>query len=102
MMTAKKSTWKEGESGWEVEWCKHLPRDEDGDHDRDNAKYVTRDFRDKDAAYAYAKDVFPKDAFGAVQVTPFVLERLSEDAPFCIPWNCHKEYTADTDYFEGE
>jgi hypothetical protein len=103
-MRSKTSTWKDGDEGWEVEWCKHMPHYEDDPEtcDPDNAVMVTRDFRDRDAAYAYAREVYPRSVTGIVQVTPFVLERLCEDDPFCIPWNCHKEYTADSDFFEGE
>ena len=96
--------WKEGDTGYEVEWCCDLPTypDDPNTIDTDNAKYVRRDFRTKEDAYAYAKKVFPKDKGGAVRITPFLLERLVDEHPFHIEHNCHVEYTADSDYYEGE
>lgn len=103
-MTRTKTEWREGDEGWEVEWCTHLPcyPDDPTTIDTDNVKFATRDFRDKDEAYAFAREVFPKSLDGVVRITPFVLERLCEDDPFHIRHNCHTEYKSDTDYYEGE
>ncbi len=102
MATTMKRPWLEGDTGWEVEWCSVLPVDENGDADRDSATHVARYYRDKAAAEVYARKVYPKDQFGSVAITPFVLERLCEDHRFDIEHNCRLEHTADSEFYEGD
>ena len=80
--------------GWEVEWCVELPivPGTKNDADFDRAKYARADFADKPAAMAYAKSVLPKDCFGAVRVTEFVMHEIE---PRARAWN--REYVADPD-----
>jgi hypothetical protein len=103
-MVEQKQPWRCGDEGWEVEWCKDMPSypDDPMTCDPDNAEYVTKDFRTEEEARAYAIEVYPRDQNGAVSITPFVLEKLCEDDPFHVRYNCAKEYTADSDYYEGE
>lgn len=68
-----------GDKTWEVEWCSEIPLDENGDSDMDAAKYHFVHIQDKDKALAYAKKVLPKDAFGAVRVTPMMFVAYDED-----------------------
>ena len=92
------ATWEPqlGDSGWEVEWCSHLPVNEFGDADIDRAKYHRRYFQKRDAAFTFARQVLSKDVFGSVIVTPFAME------PLCNTWPYGKtiEYTADAEYVE--
>jgi hypothetical protein len=103
-MTKQKQTWRCGDTGYEVEWCKDMPcyPDDPTTCDPDDATWVTKDFRTEAEARAYAVAAYPRCVTGSVSITPFVLEKLCEEDPFQIPYNCHKEYTADSDYYEGE
>jgi hypothetical protein len=87
-----------GETGWEVEWCSHIPLDENGDGLLDQAERHFRDFVEKSDAEAFAKEVYPLDAFGSVRITPFTIEPLADD----IPHVATREYTADSEFYEGE
>lgn len=91
-------TWKDGDEGWEVDWCKELPSypDDPMTIDRDGEKRVVRNFRTEDEAIAYADKVLSKAIDGDVLITPFVLERLDEDMPFT------KEYTGDIALYIGD
>lgn len=106
MAARTKEVWKEGDTGWEVDWCKEIPLidygDGESDRDLDNQKRGTRNFRTREEAVTYAKEVLPKAVDGDIQITPFVLERLVDEHPFHIPHNCSKEYTDDGEWFEGE
>ena len=97
-------TWKDGDEGWEVDWCKELPSypDDPNTVDTDNEKRVCRNFKTEAEALAYAKSIMPLAVDGDVRLTPFVLERLDEDFPFHSSHNCHKEYTAETDFWVGD
>lgn len=92
--------WCVGDAGWEVEWCKELPcyPDDPDTIDRDNAVMVTRCFDSREEAYRYAKEVYPRDQFGAVAITPFSIEPLSDEWPY----GAYREYTADSETYEGE
>lgn len=82
-------------SGWEVEWCANLPRNEFGDADIDNADFRTRDFSEQAKALDFAREMLSKDAFGSVRVTPFEME---EYEPGCGAY--HKVFTADSEHIE--
>jgi hypothetical protein len=100
-MTATAKHWKPklGDSGWEVEWCADVPRIEGTDDlDIDQADYRFADFKAKEEAMAFAKEIFPRDFFGSVRITPFRIEPLSDEWPY----GATREYTADCDYYEGE
>jgi hypothetical protein len=88
--------WKVGDSGWEVEWCTDLPEHPDapGEADWDRATYEFRDFRDKAAAEAFAREVYPKCKIGSVRITPFT-NAISTDPSY-------RKYTADSGFYEGE
>jgi hypothetical protein len=92
-----------GDTCWEVEWCEALRVDENGDGNPDRNKTVVRCFRDHDAALAYAREVFPKDQYGSVSITPMEFRPYDEDdvaryGPHVGYW----EHTADAEYYEGE
>lgn len=87
-----------GESGFEVEWCSEIAIDEYGDRDLDRDTYNFRDFRTKAAAMKFAKQIFPTDQNGAVRITPFTIEQLSDEWPY----GRSKEYAGDSEFYEGE
>jgi hypothetical protein len=91
---------KLGDSGWEVEWCVEMPTypDDPTTCDPDNAKYRSRYFRTREEADAFAREVYPQCVLGSVAITPFVIEPESDEWPF----GAIREYTADSDYYEGD
>lgn len=56
-------------STFEVEWVTHIPLDEFGDRDIDNATHKYHVLRTKDEAIDYARKVYPQDKFGAVMIS---------------------------------
>ena len=87
-----------GDSGYEVEWCSHIPELYPGEADHDNAVCHFEDFRTLEEAKAFAKKVYPQDQYGSVRITPFEIVRLSDEYPF----GKTREHTADPEYYEGE
>ncbi len=59
-----------------VEWCKELPKDENGDADMDGAKYARQGVVGFKDALALALAVLPKDCFGSVSIEE---QELRED-----------------------
>ena len=88
-----------GDSGWEVEWCSHLPPmpGVPDEADMDNAVYETRDFDTREEALAFAREVYPRDKFGSVRITPFEMQRLSEEWPYGIT----REHMSESEFYEG-
>lgn len=82
-------------SGWEVEWCNYIERDEDG-IDPDSARYCTKDFDTKERAVAYAEKMLPYDQFGSVRVTPFHSEQYEPGVPAY-----YREHDGDSEYVEA-
>lgn len=77
--------------GYEVQWCSKLPIiPGTNDADMDAAEYTIRDFAGQSDAVRFAKEVLPKDAFGAVLVTEFEMQEYEPGIP---AW--HREYVAD-------
>ena len=98
---AKKERWKLGDGGWEVEWCSNLPRCEDDPEscDHDQATYEFRDFRNQQEAMTFAKEIYPKDQYGSVRITRFVLDWAIPGDPHC---GIEKQYADDADYYDGD
>lgn len=98
----KSPTWNLGDSGWEVEWCSKcgLVDEEHPEYGGDPDLDVTHDrlFRTKDEAMAFAREVYPKDQYGAVRVTEFRVSPLSDEWPY----GAYREYIGDTEHYEGE
>lgn len=97
---AMKRGWEIGDSGWEVEWCAEQGVDPDypEDHCPDRDKLEFRDFTTRAAAWTFAKRILPQAATGYVRITPFIIEPLSDTWPH----GKSREYTADTEYYEGD
>lgn len=102
MTTTKPRQFKVGESGWEVEWCSQLayqdPEHPEDGIDPDQCVYEFRNFRTRDAAMAFAREIFPNDQFGSVRITPFTIEALSDTWPH----GRSQQFTADSEFYEGE
>jgi hypothetical protein len=78
-------------NGWLVETCVDLPRIEGtNDCDIDAAKYVRIECATKERAIEIAKQLLPKDCFGAVQIIPFEYVQIEPPIP---AWE--REYTGD-------
>jgi len=74
-----------GDERYRVEWCESIPIDENGDGDLDAAVYRRRLFATHTAAIAFAKSVLPRDAFGAVDVTPIRFVAYDDDDAIIYP-----------------
>jgi hypothetical protein len=83
--------------GYEVEWCKGVPVDEEsGDADLDAADMRIKDFADLEAARRFARKKLPEDWFGSVRITPFELQPYEPGYPGLC-----KEYVGNPEYIEG-
>lgn len=99
-MTTRKPT--VGDRRFEVEWCSEIPVDEYGDSDMDRAKYHTRKFEDVDLARAYAREVFPKDAFGVVSITPVEFVAYDDDDAEAYPHVGFWQHSGEPEHYDGE
>ncbi len=88
---------KLGDSGWEVEWCIYI-HVVDGEREPDLDKYRKRYFKRKSEAERFAREIFPDDLNGTVQITAFRIEPLSEDWPH----GQTIQYATDSFWYEGE
>jgi hypothetical protein len=91
-----------GDECWEVEWCAGVPLDENGDADLDRADYRVCRFADRDAALAFAREIFPKDHFGAVRITPERFEPYDELEAVAYPHAGYWQAIGDSEFYEGE
>lgn len=101
-MTAKPRHFEIGESGWEVEWCSQLayhdPEHPEDGIDPDQCVYEFRNFRTRNAAMDFAKEVYTADQFGSVRITPFTIEHLSDTWPH----GRTQVFTDDSEFYSGE
>lgn len=72
-MATKQKQPQLGTRGWKVEWCAGVPLDEFGDAILDAGDYRREVFADREAADKRAREVYPNDFFGSVQITPVEL-----------------------------
>jgi hypothetical protein len=86
-----------GDRAFEVEWCFHLPRFEDGTCDIDGAKHKRRFARTIEDAFAIAREVYPQDKFGSVTITPVEwIDPYKEGIRQLYRW----EYVGDSKHFD--
>jgi hypothetical protein len=91
-----------GDETWEVQWCAGVPLDECGDADLDRADCRIRRFADRDAALAFAREIYPKDYFGAVRITPERFEAYDELDAVACPHAGYWQAIGDSEFYEGE
>ena len=94
--------WLVGDKAWQVEWCAEIPRTKDGDADLDAAKEHRKLFASREDALTYAREVFPRDAFGSVRITPVEKFPYDDAHANSHPYVGFWETTGDTEHFEGE
>jgi len=87
---------KNGDTGFEVEWCKEIPKDEHGDADLDQAKMVIKDFPTHELAMKYAKEVHPQNQFLDTRITPWEVRPVA-DYPELL--DCHY---GESEFYRGE
>lgn len=91
-----------GDCRFEVEWCSEIPVDEYGDSDMDAAKYHTRKFETIEQARAYAKEVFPKDAFRVVSITPVEFVAYDDDDAIAYPHVGFWQHSGEPEHYDGD
>lgn len=97
-----KSNWPQlGDEGYEVEWCSEIPLiPGTTDGDLDKAKYHRKVVRTKAEAWKLAKEVYPRDAFSSVRISPV---KFSDPYDMGIRHTFKWEYEdVDGDFYEGE
>ena len=90
-----------GDRCYEVEWCSEIPRDENGDSDMDAAKMHVARFSTHDEALAFAKEVYPRDAFGSVCITPMQFSPYDDDDATIYPTAGFWDATGDSEHYDG-
>lgn len=91
-----------GDEAFEVEWCSDLPRNEYGDADMDRAVMHIRTFKTKGAAMRYARQVYHRDAFGSVSITPVRFMPYDADDAARLPTIGFWDSCGHTEHYEGE
>lgn len=92
-----------GDECWEVEWCAGVPLVEGTtDADMDRADYRVRRFTNRDAALQFAREIYPKDYFGAVSITPIRFEPYDEDHIDAYPHAGFWQAIGESEHYEGE
>ena len=86
-----------GQQLWEVEWCSKVVREDNGDLSPDACEYSVRRFTDKTKANKFAGEIYPRDGFGSVRITPVV---AVDD--FGVGRVTSYEANGDSVFYEGE
>lgn len=71
-----------GQKAYEVQWCTHLPLDENGDGDLDRAVYQRRIVPTRGLARHWARKMLKVDAFGSVTITLVRWKDIHKDGRF--------------------
>lgn len=90
-----------GDRSWFVEWTSEIPVDENGDRDIDAAVSHQRRFPTEADAAAFAAEIYPRDAFGAVAYWESEFVAYDPDDAARYPHAGFWECLADAKHYEG-